>query len=199
MTRSRLWLGALAAFVIAVAAGFFVHALVEGPADPAEEPSKVDIGFAQDMAVHHEQAVLIADQALQVGGPLTKAISTSIVRTQSQEIGMLRGWLVLWDEPQLPSGEPMAWSDHGHAHGGGDHEGMPGMASAADLDRLSTLQGEAFDALFVKIMTAHHQGGIEMADEAAQQASTSYVRQLARKITRDQAQEIAELAAIKGQ
>ena len=59
-------------------------------------------------------------------------------------------------------GQAMAWM--GHAM---DSSEMPGMATEEQLDELASAEGAAADELFVELMSAHHQGGIDMATEAA--------------------------------
>ena len=73
----------------------------------------------------------------------------------------------------------MAWMGHPTPL-----DSMPGMATEAQLDQLGQASGADADQLFVQLMTAHHQGGIHMADDAAQHANESQVRDLARQISR---------------
>ena len=168
------------------------------PASALATPSEVDIGFCQDMAVHHAQAVLMAQQALAISTtPAVRAVATQILVDQSQERGMLSGWLTVWHAPQLPSGPPMTWMHHDQSHA--DHPtpgdmpgmatppasmpgtanpagGMPGMATQAELDALGNARGPAFDTLFLKLMIRHHSGGILMADDARGRAALPEVR-----------------------
>jgi uncharacterized protein (DUF305 family) len=72
-------------------------------------------------------------------------------------------------------------------------DSMPGMATEAQLEQLGQASGAEADQLFVQLMTAHHQGGIHMADDAEQHANESQVRDLARQISGSQAEEIAEM------
>jgi uncharacterized protein (DUF305 family) len=72
-------------------------------------------------------------------------------------------------------------------------ERMPGMATEAQLDELHAATGPAADALFVQLMTAHHEGGIHMADEAAENARRTDVRSLAERMAANQRGEIVDL------
>ena len=47
------------------------------------------------------------------------------------------------------------------------------MATEEQLDELARATGADADDLFVELMTAHHQGGIDMAEEAAERATTT--------------------------
>lgn len=173
----------------------------------AAGPGPVDIGFAQDMVVHHAQALVMAGLAHdRTDDPALLAIARQILLGQSREPGILQGWLILWQQPQLPSGPPMTWmssGEHGE-HGGRASDGgasvapMPGMATQAQLDRLGRRTGDRFDALFARLMIRHHLGGIAMAREAAERAALLEVRTLATGMERDQLQEVALLRATSG-
>ena len=47
---------------------------------------------------------------------------------------------------------------------------MPGMLRPEELDAARRAEPAAFDALFVRLMSFHHAGAIEMSDEAIHQA-----------------------------
>ena len=85
----------------------------------------------------------------------------------------------------------MAWM--GHAM---DPAEMPGMASEEELDRLETATGAEADALFIELMTAHHEGGIEMATEAAGRVENGDVERFAVSSAENQRSEIVELEGI---
>ena len=65
------------------------------------------------MAVHHEQAVLMANLALTRGSAAVTGLADAILINQSQEIGETRGWLRLWDEPATDP-HPMTWMPMTH-------------------------------------------------------------------------------------
>lgn len=82
-------------------------------------PSKVDIGFAQDMSVHHRQAVEIGDLARDRGKSAdVRQLGYDIATTQLGQIGRMQGWLTLWGAPGQAPGELMTWMSDG------DHGGM---------------------------------------------------------------------------
>ncbi|MFB9834952.1 DUF305 domain-containing protein [Actinoallomurus acaciae] len=163
-------------------------------------PGAVDIGFCQSMSVHHAQAVLMAQEAVDRSRtPAIRLIARQILATQTQERGTMAGWLTLWNAPQLPSGPPMAWmamssssteTDTRTPHGRMAPT-MPGMATQADLGRLASADGKRFDVLFLQLMVRHHTGGIGMAIDAREHARLSAVRALAGAMAIHQAQENA--------
>ena len=165
----------------------------------------VDVGFAQDMSVHHRQAVLMAGQARDRStDPAIRLIAFDIETNQLQQIGQMQGWLSLWNAAPLPNGRYMTWmadtsSMPGMAHGPPGLPTMPGMASAADLQRLQASSGGPFDVLFLQLMLRHHQGGTPMAQYAAQHAESAQVRNLAEKIVVSQGAESDYLAQLIAQ
>lgn len=179
---------ALALLLLGAAGGLLVNITDTDRAAPA--PDSPDVGFCQDMTVHHRQAVLMAGLARSRGeDQRIRTLAFDVETSQLEQIGRMQGWLHLWGRDRLPIGGYMAWmSDEGHAHAGIDGtEGtavkqMPGMASPAELDRLRSLSGREFDVLFLQLMLRHHQGGVPMADEAIRRADVGVVRNLADKI-----------------
>lgn len=77
----------------------------------------MDIGFSQDMIVHHEQAVVMAQLVRdRTQNPRLAALATGIVDEQLLDVGAMRGYLALWQAPLLPAGPPMTWMASGHEH-----------------------------------------------------------------------------------
>jgi uncharacterized protein (DUF305 family) len=90
--------------------------------------------------------------------------------------------------PANETGQAMAWMDEPVPL-----DRMPGMATADDLAQLVAATGPAADQLFVDLMVAHHQGGIHMAEYAAQHARRADVRSLAAGMATAQRGEIVDL------
>lgn len=164
----------------------------------ARRPSGVDVGFCQDMAVHHDQAILMANLAQTRGGPAVKAIADAILLSQSVQIGTMRGWLQLWGEPPAAD-TPMKWMPHGDVsqqhvnHQLEQASDMPGMASAEEMLELWRLSGDAFDILFLQLMTRHHEGGVAMAQYAAEHGKLKPLREIAEVMLVQQMQDISQM------
>jgi uncharacterized protein (DUF305 family) len=147
----------------------------------------VDVGFLQDMSVHHGQAVEMASwERDHTTDPELRQLAFDIEGTQTGQIGRMQGWLELWGASAQPVGRPyMTWmaasptGAHDHAISSSGVATMPGMASADDLKRLRASTGKAMDVLFLQLMLRHHQGGASMLSYAAQNASQEPVRNLA--------------------
>jgi uncharacterized protein (DUF305 family) len=204
-TRLVVFGGAvLAVLLLGAALGMSLQRGFGAAAQP--EGGVVDIGFAQDMSVHHRQAVLMAGLARdRSADPAIRSIAFDIETNQLEQVGRMQGWLSLWDAAPLPTGRYMTWmtdtSMPGMAHGSGSGTGggvavMPGMASPADLERLQASSGAQFDVLFLQLMLRHHQGGVPMATYTAQHAETAQVRNLAEKIVISQGAESEYLAQL---
>jgi uncharacterized protein (DUF305 family) len=164
--------------------------------DAAPAADSVDVGFARDMSVHHEQAVQMAALAYdRSDDPAVRSLAFDILTTQQGQIGIMSGWLDAWGVPWTTAGPRMAWM-------GMPTEGlMPGMATAGQLDTLRAANGVAADVLFLQLMIPHHVGGVAMATEAAVHADRVSVRQLATAMAEAQTSEIAymnELLVAKG-
>jgi uncharacterized protein (DUF305 family) len=197
-------LAMVAVLVVAVLAG----SLVGSTSTPAED--SVDVGFAQDMSVHHRQAVeMAAWERDNTRDPRLKQLAYDIESTQNQQIGRMQGWLGLWEMPALPTGGHMAWmaddpSMTGMAgHSGMDMSGgvdrMPGMATSEDLRRLRTTTGPAMDVVFLQLMLRHHQGGASMLEYGRDHGETAEVRNLATQMLTSQGAETQLMQSLLAQ
>lgn len=195
---AALLAGALAAVLVMLGLGLGHHRAADGPAD---RPAAADVGFSQDMAVHHEQAILMGDLALTHGTRAVQPLAQTILTNQSQEIGLMRGWLRLWHRPSVDP-HPMGWMGSGSMAGMDMSAGtmsadsMPGMASPGQLNRLYGLTGQKFDVLFLQLMIRHHLGGIAMAKAAIADARLPVVREAARSMIVEQVEDIATMRAL---
>lgn len=171
-------------------------------------PGPVDIGFAQFMRGHHDQAVVMTQILLGGGATKLAGLARSIQAAQLIEIGEMKGWLLLWGKPVLPKTASMDWMLFGKAAPDAvltrylsdcraSAGGMPGLASTQELDALRRLDGDARDQLFLRLMIRHHEGALPMAHFAARNAETAVVRTLAAGIEVQQMQELAAMALLQ--
>ncbi len=162
-----------------------------------ETPGVVDVGFSQDMSVHHAQAVQMSGIALSGStDPAVKRLAYDILTTQANQAGRMQGWLQQWNEPLIAPDGYMGWMTDMSAHqhsGTAMHSGavqtMPGMASDQEMAALGQATGTALDTLFLQLMLRHHQGGMPMIEYAAQRADTDAVRSLAESMAKTQKSE----------
>jgi uncharacterized protein (DUF305 family) len=153
---------------------------------PAE--GSIDVGFLQDMVVHHSQAVEMAVWARNnTADPRVRQIAFDIESTQTSQVGRMEGWLTLWGQPlRPPGGQYMGWM-------GMPTAAMPGMASPDDLARMRAATARDLDVAFLQLMLRHHQGGLPMMEAAASQASVPAVRALAESMVASQSAESATM------
>ncbi|WP_300011078.1 DUF305 domain-containing protein [Pseudonocardia sp.] len=183
--------GAAVALLLLGAAVGVLIGLPGSASEAAPGADSVDVGFAQDMTVHHEQAVEMATwERDHSTDPQVRQLAYDIESGQSRQIGHMQGWLALWGAPGLPTGPHMRWMSgaEGHPHGAGGMSGMtgvgqmPGMATDDDLRRLRASTGPELDTLFLQLMVRHHEGGTTMLAYAARHAATPDVRTQAGKM-----------------
>ncbi|HEY1075291.1 MAG TPA: DUF305 domain-containing protein [Fontimonas sp.] len=164
-------------------------------------PGPVDIGFAQSMALHHQQAIGMAQLMLDERPTPLVTLARSIAGAQLLELGEMRGWLRLWNAPLVAERQGMEWMRLGSRPLDETLQrylldcqraptGMVGLATDDELNRLRLLDGRARDKHFLTLMLAHHQGAIPMAQFAAAEGRVPAVRDLAGRIVLEQSEEI---------
>lgn len=201
MNRTYILIAALIAVLLVGAAGGMLINTARTSDDAAPNAESIDVGFAQDMRVHHLQAVTMAGiERDNTSDPILRGFAFDVESTQLAQSSEMAGWLTVWGQPQLPdAGAPyMQWMSEGGTHTHSNGEGgkttdavarMPGMATSDELNKLRTLTGKELDVFFLQLMLRHHEGGLEMAEYAAEHAAKGYVRNLADKIVQSQENE----------
>lgn len=178
--------------------------------DQHDSGHPIDVGFAQQMSRHHDQALMLSRIFLQGHGSPLSALAMRIVEDQLFELGQMRGWLQLWQAPLLPDSDSMDWMRLGQEPPGPDLQaylldcarsagGMPGLASREQIAALQSSAGTARDQLFLDLMQAHHQGGLPMLKFASREAKHPAVRQLAERMLLQQGQEILQMQQYRTQ
>lgn len=152
-----------------------------------------DVVFAQNMIVHHHQAVDMADLATtRAGSVQVKALANKIKARQGTEVAAMARWLVQWGQPTAaPGSDGDAGQDHGHDHD--SDSSMPGMSSEKEMKSLAGTTGAAFDKRLLTMMIAHHEGAITLANQEATAGSHPEATALAGKLVVDQQAEISEM------
>ncbi|HEY3714437.1 MAG TPA: DUF305 domain-containing protein [Jatrophihabitantaceae bacterium] len=152
----------------------------------------VDAGFARDMSTHHTQAVQMAGYTRDhTSNSSIELLAFDIETSQYTELGQMQGWLDGWGLTRVSSQPVMSWMA-GHSHVESDGL-MPGIATPAEIDKLLRLTGKPLDVFFLQLMIRHHQGGLPMAQYAAEHAKEPYVRNLAQKMAQNQSNEIVQM------
>lgn len=152
-------------------------------ADSERGFNDADVMFAQMMIPHHEQAIELADMALDptlMASEQVKALASQIKSAQDPEIDLMAQWLNEWEQPLMDMSV-----DHSMT--------MEGMLSVDELGAIGQMNGEEFDQAWIRAMIAHHQGAIEMADTVKTEGESALVQGLADTIIQAQKSEIDAL------
>jgi uncharacterized protein (DUF305 family) len=181
------------AVVVGLLLGFAAGLLTSVLTRPGD--ASVEAGFARDMSTHHAQAVEMAMLAHEkASDPDVRQLAADIALTQQAQIGMMRTWLEEWHLDPTGSQPRMAWMPDGAAE---LRDGlMPGMATDAEREQLRMATGRDFDILFLKLMRAHHLGGIHMAEGVLDLSKDGQVRYLAQTMVDSQKKEIDGIQAL---
>lgn len=145
----------------------------------AGKPQEADVRFMQDMVVHHAQAIvmvsLVQDRLVDTR---VKALAARIADEQRPEIGAMAKWLQDHGQdvpPQAKDPQYGAGADHAH-------DGMPGMATQAQLAQLAKASGTEADRMWLRLMTAHHQGALAMVVQQHRDGTDDVVTQMGDEI-----------------
>lgn len=168
---NRLW---WALGIVGVLAAFGLGFLLARQSQSAL--TNADVSFAQNMSVHHSQAVEMATYLRdRTNADALKTFALDIMLTQQAQIGMMQGWLEMAGQPSASVGGAMQ---------------MPGMATQEQVNALKTLPSPELEKQFLELMIRHHQGGVTMAQEELQKGSQPLVKRLAQTIVTGQQYEI---------
>ncbi|RBO96062.1 DUF305 domain-containing protein [Nocardia puris] len=201
MTRAYLVAAGLAAAALLLVMGAALRPLITDGHSPAPPVlTAEETAFVQDMYAHHSQALVMVDRLSEDASPEVRALAGQIAEVQRAESGMMLGWLRLAGESTV-NPDPMAWmhvapAGHGHTPA---PEPMPGMATRADLDALAAARGPEAEAIFLRLMYFHHQGGMTMARAAMSVLPDGAVSRTAREMLRHQGQEASVIGLLMGQ
>ncbi|MGI8945088.1 MAG: DUF305 domain-containing protein [Thermoleophilaceae bacterium] len=140
--------------------------------------NEVDRAFTAEMVPHHESAVVMAKIARDRGqSRFVKALADDIVRTQNQEIDLMRR-----EDTELAA----AGVEKGSL---GVPEHMMGMDGAP----ASLKAANPFDREFIGMMLPHHEGALVMAKAELAKGESAELKALARSILSTQQQEITAM------
>ena len=150
--------------------------------------NEADVMFAQMMIPHHEQAIELADIALDptlMASEQVKTLASQIKLAQDPEIDLMTQWLTDWDQPLMDMSEEHDMS-------------MDGMLSVDEIAALGELTGAEFDQAWATAMIAHHKGAIKMAKTVKEDGKSTPVQDLANLIVQEQQSEITVLETLLG-
>lgn len=143
-----------------------------------------DLKFIDSMSQHHRMGIdmmKLADQRAKHGE--LKEMARKDIETQEKQIQQMQAWKADW-YPDKKDAMDM---------------NMPGMGSMQDMpmDKLAASSGDAFDKMYIDMMSMHHRGAIKMSKDAVKNAKHQEIRELAQKIIDEHTKEIAQMAKWK--
>ncbi|MFF5703206.1 DUF305 domain-containing protein [Streptomyces sp. NPDC012794] len=151
---------------------------------PDDSPNAADHAYVRRMTEHHRQALTMSALAPgRASAEGVKRLAERIAAAQRPEIGAMEKWLSRYPAPGGGTGE--------HEHGA-----MPGMATEQQLAELTAAKGADFDRLFLRMMTAHHEGALKMAGEALAGGNNVAVEEMANEVVATQSAEIERMRAM---
>ncbi|GAA1424328.1 DUF305 domain-containing protein [Agrococcus citreus] len=151
-----------------------------GASSASSEANAADQMFLMMMIPHHEQAIEMSDVVLAKGDidPRVLDLAQRIKDAQGPEIEQMEAWLDDW----------------GMGHGGmGGMEHGDGMMSEDDMRALEDASGADASRLYLQQMIEHHEGAVEMAEDAVEDGQHPDVIALAQQMADAQTAEIAEM------
>ncbi len=141
--------------------------------------SSYDQSYMRRMAAHHRQGVEIAAIAAEKAqDPHLRALARMMIAGQNGEIAILAQWWRSWFAGDIPDASPE------------EHRTMPGMIGPDQITRLRAASAADADGLFVSLMSAHHQGAIDMAHDALSNAADPRLKLISYTIGYEQRGEI---------
>lgn len=149
-----------------------------------------DVTFVRGMIPHHEQAVEMADLAVENGTSAdVKALAEKIKGEQDPEIKTMKGFLKDWGKNEGEGSDDMG------SDSSGDSAEM-GMMSDDEMADLEAASGAEFDTMFLEMMTKHHEGAVTMAETEQADGKSADAKDLAGQIIKAQKAEITEMKAL---
>lgn len=166
--------------------GLILFAVVWIAVMPGRSPGdgSAEAAFARDMAVHHAQAVEMAELTHdRTRSREIRFLTRDMALTQQAQIGTLNGWLQVWGLPASSEGPAMKWMDEPSSV-------MPGMARREDINQLVELPPDDGDVEFLRLMIPHHEGALMMAQAILERTDDPVVRRFAENVQTSQTAEI---------
>lgn len=153
------------------------RAASSAPAISQPPHNQADVVFLQNMILHHARTISMSQMARnQATSPQVKDLAARIEAEQSSQTQQISALLTEWGIPA-----PAATGAIG-ATGNGQ---MP-----------TTVNGAAFDRMFLQTMTVNHQGVVDMSQIELAQGNNPATRTLAQQIISTQQAQISEMQAL---
>lgn len=157
--------------------------------ESAKDFNDADVEFAQNMIVHHQQAIEMADLVIENGeSDEVDALAGRVKAKQAPEIEQLRAILDKWGQPEMAAGDTkdMPGMDMGDG-------GSTKMLTPEQMAKLKGAKGPEADRMFLEMMIEHHTAAIATAEAEVKSGQNAEAKALAKQVIKDQTAEKAEI------
>lgn len=146
-----------------------------------------DQTYIRHMTTHHAQGIELARIAAErAQDPHLQKLAMLMIASQSGENRIFESWWLSWFDTEMPDCTVQ------------ERSVMPGFLTPAEMRQAKIAAPEAFDALFVEMMTLHHKGAVKMADGMWHSRGDPRLRVMAHAIRHAQQGEIALMHGVSG-
>ncbi|WP_461356349.1 DUF305 domain-containing protein [Bradyrhizobium sp. USDA 4454] len=143
--------------------------------------------YIRHMTAHHTQGIELARLGVErARDPHLRALAGLMVASQAGENRIFERWWQSWFETSMPD-----CTDD-------ERSRMPGFLTAQQLQEARNATSDAFDGVFVRMMTLHHKGAVKMADQEWRSRGDLRLRIMAHAIRHEQQGEIALMHGVSG-
>jgi uncharacterized protein (DUF305 family) len=146
-----------------------------------------DVAYIRRMSTHHTQGIEVATLAAgRARDPHLRSLARLMVAEQTGDNSIFDQWWRSW----FPGPLQLCGPD--------EQAAMPGMLTPQQIQQLRQVPDTDFDSLFVRLMSFHHAGAVEMADEEIHSRGDIRLRIMAQAIRHSQQGEIEMMHGING-
>jgi uncharacterized protein (DUF305 family) len=146
-----------------------------------------DQAFIRRMSTHHAQGIEVATIAAErASDPHLRALARLMAAEQVADRAIFDQWWRSW----FPAPLTLCGPD--------EQAAMPGMLRPDQIEHLRQAQDPDFDPLFVRLMSFHHAGAVEMADTEIHSRGDIRLRIMAQAIRHGQQGEIEMMRGTSG-
>ena len=166
-----------------------MSSMMGGMGSMTDMTSNMDRHFIEMMVPHHQDAIDMADLALQKASrPEIMTLAENIKRTQTIEVAQMRSWYKAWYGMDLPASQ--SGSNDGGMMGG------QGMMGGMDMGIDDLANARDFDKAFIEAMVPHHQMALMMSSMVLTGGEHKELNDLARAIITSQRAEIEQMQTL---
>jgi len=146
-----------------------------------------DQRYIRHMTTHHQQGIELAQLGVaRAQAPRLRALAALMTASQTGENRIFARWWDGWFTEPMPicSSEERAT--------------MPGYLTSPQMAEARAATNAGFDTVFIRLMSLHHAGAVQMADAELRSSGDPRLRLMAHAIRHEQQGEIALMQGIAG-